>query len=64
MTDTSSPEHRAACEARHVAAMPTLERRREHLALVEKMRGKAGRLELEEAIRAEWDRRKNRSARA
>lgn len=53
MTDTSSPEYRMQCEARHVLTMP-LAARRKYLDLVEKHRQKQGRWDLEEAIRVEW----------
>ncbi|HEX8885954.1 MAG TPA: hypothetical protein VF797_15810 [Noviherbaspirillum sp.] len=58
MSDTSSPEHRAACEARYVLDKPTLEARRDYLALVEKMRGKDGRKALEVSMTEEWNRRR------
>lgn len=58
MTNTYSEAYRAACEAHHVIAIPTLAGRRAYLATVEARRGKAGRAALEEAITIEWQRRK------
>lgn len=39
--DSASEEHRHECEARHIAALPTLAERRAWLETVEHKRGKA-----------------------
>ncbi len=54
----SSEVWRVACEARHCLDWYDLEERRNYLALVEKHRGQQGRAYLEQAIMAEWKRRK------
>lgn len=56
MTDTSSEEHRAACEARYLARRPAHEIT-EFLELVEKRRGKAAAEKLRQQTREEWKKR-------
>ena len=55
---TESEMWRVICEARHCLDFYSLEERRGYLDLVLKHRGEAGRKYLEEAILAEWKRRK------
>lgn len=54
---SDSEEWRHLCEARTVAAMPTIEARREYLKAVEYQRGVAVRLALQATIVAIWDAR-------
>jgi hypothetical protein len=49
-----SPEWRIECEARHVLAMPSIERRREYLAAIRKRRGDVAGKQLEDLVRALW----------
>lgn len=53
MTDTSSEEHRAACEARYLARRPAHEIT-EFLELVEKRRGKEAADKLRKDAREAW----------
>lgn len=55
----SSERWRRECEARFVLSKP-LHERRQYLAGVEAKRGKEGRAYLEEAIMAEWKKKKPR----
>lgn len=58
MTDTSSEEHRMACEVRLLLSWP-LKQRQEYLADLPKWRGEAATQALRAAIAAEWRRRKS-----
>ena len=55
----SSEAWRAECEARHCLDWYSLQERRDYIALVLKHRGEQGRKYLEEAIMAEWKKRKD-----
>lgn len=55
---------RAACEARWVCLMPTLKERQDYLALVEKKRGAAARVELALNVEKHWPTRSSRSGSA
>ena len=55
----SSEVWRVLCEARHCLDWYSLQERRDYLALVLKHRGEQGRKYLEEAIMAEWKKRKD-----
>ena len=57
-----SEEWRAECEARAILAMPTVAVRREHLALIEKRRGRQPRERLEALILDIWNRRRASAA--
>lgn len=46
---------RAECEARTVLQMPTLQRRRDYIALVERKRGEEAAKRLRRDIRALWE---------
>lgn len=61
MTDTSSEEHRMACEARHVLTLPITERR-EYLRGADEKRGAAAGKALREAVKVEWERRRKAGA--
>jgi hypothetical protein len=50
--DDASEEHRHECEARAIAALPTLIARREFLEAIEKRRGKAAADRLRETMKA------------
>jgi hypothetical protein len=52
--DSASEPWRAECEARHVLAMPTIQRRREYLASIAKKRGNVAGLALADLVRAVW----------
>jgi hypothetical protein len=54
---TWTPEWRLICEARGICRLPKIEERQERMARIEKIRGKAAREELEEAVKKEWNRR-------
>ena len=52
--DSDSEAWRHECEARMVAARPTLDERRDYLATVERRRGKAAADGLRETIKEIW----------
>lgn len=54
---TDSPEWRHECEARAIAALPSLAERRAHLEDIEKKRGKASVDALRVTMRQLWERR-------
>lgn len=56
--DSASEDWRAECEARAIAALPTLEERRSWLESLEKKRGKEAVDALRATMKALWDRRK------
>lgn len=56
--DSSSEEHRHECEARYIAARPTLGDRREYLDLVERKRGKDAADRLRATMKKLWEARK------
>lgn len=54
---TDSPEWRHECEARAIAALPSLAERRAHLEAIEKKRGKVAVDALRVTMRQLWDRK-------
>lgn len=54
---TDSPEWRHECEARAIAALPSLAERRSHLEGIEKKRGKAAADALRVTMRQMWEKR-------
>ena len=58
MTATRGPtwteQHRMACEARHVLALPTKAQRNQYLADIEDRRGKPAAEQLRAAVMSEW----------
>lgn len=56
--DSASEDWRHECEARAVAARPTLAERREYLDLVERRRGRAAAERLRETMKQLWEARK------
>jgi len=61
--DKASEEWRQICEARHVLRMASKEIRKQYLELVEKRRGAAAKVDLEQAILAEWEKSKAKGKR-
>ena len=55
--DSASEAFRHECEARAIAALPTLADRRAHLEVIEKRRGKGEADRLRRTIGALWDAR-------
>lgn len=56
--ESDSEEHRHECEARAIAALPTLEQRRAWLELIEKRRGKPAADRLRATMKLLWEKRK------
>lgn len=54
---TDSPEWRHECEARAIAALPSLAERRAHLEGIEKRRGKDAADALRVTMRQMWEKR-------
>ena len=58
---TWTEQHRLACEARHVLALPSKEQRNQYLADIEEFRGKPAAEQLRAAVVSAWEARRNPS---
>lgn len=62
MIDTSSEQHRHACEIRFVISLPSASKRKAFLDGVEQKRGKAAADRLRDDVETEWMRTHPRAA--